>query len=301
MNFLKTFAFIFLICLLAACQTKEPMRKQKIDIQGHRGARGLLPENTIPAFLKALELGVTTLELDLAVTKDGQLLVSHEPYMNPEIALDSMGNEIPQSEGLAHNIYQMTYVQIKKYDVGSKENYRFPNQKKMKATKPLLIDLVKAVEDYRTDNAIGPVWWNIEIKSDPRGDNLYHPTPADFSRLVYSFVNENMDKRQVNIQSFDFRVLQYFHENFPDIVLAALVENEIGIDKNLEELGFYPEIYSCYFKLLDADKVKYLQEKNIKVIPWTVNNAKDIKMTVEWQVDGIISDYPDRVLKIISE
>ena len=299
MRILKTSLAFFLICLLASCQKNIEMKK--IDIQGHRGARGLLPENTIPAFIKALELGVTTLELDLAVTKDGELLVSHEPYMNPEIALDSLGNEIPEKEGLAHNIYQMTYEQIQKYDVGKKAHPRFPGQEKMKASKPLLIDLVTAVEDYRAENNLGPVWWNIEIKSDPRGDNLYHPAPDEYSKLVYDFIQENMDHKQVNVQSFDFRVLKYFNENYPDMVLAALVENENGIDENLKDLGFTPDIYSCYFKLLDAEKVAYLQEKNIKVIPWTINETKDIKMAIEWQVDGIISDYPDRVLKIISE
>ncbi len=277
------------------------MADKKIDVQGHRGARGLLPENTIPAFIKALELGITTLELDLAVTKDGELLVSHEPYMNPEIALDTLGNEIPEEEALSHNIYQMSYDQIRKYDVGSKVHPRFPNQVKMKATKPLLFDLVKDVDQYRSGNNIGPVWWNIEIKSDPKDDHLYHPAPAAFSKLVYDFIIQNMDKNYVNVQSFDFRVLEYFNQNHPDIVLAALVENEDGIDHNLEALGFKPDIYSCYFKLLDAEKVKYLQGKDIKVIPWTVNDSNDIKNVISWGVDGIISDYPDRVLKIISE
>ena len=128
---------IGLISVLTFCQSKpDSMNVSRLDVQGHRGARGLLPENTVPAFIKAVELGVTTLELDLAVTKDKELLVSHEPYMGAHLATDSSGREILEADELKHNIYRMTYEQIKTYDVGSKLNERFPEQRKIKIHKP---------------------------------------------------------------------------------------------------------------------------------------------------------------------
>lgn len=290
---------VWIFVLTLGCQ-KTSMKDNKIDIQGHRGARGLMPENTIPAFMKALELGVNTLELDLAVTKDKELIISHEPYMGAHITLDSMGREISEANELSYNIYQMTYDEIRQYDVGSKYVERFPDQKKIKAHKPLLKELVDSVDAYLKERSLPPVYFNIEIKSLPEGDNLYHPEPEEYSRLVYDFVVEHMDKRYLNIQSFDFRILQYFHENYPEITLAALVENEFTIDENLDSLGFLPQIYSPYFRLLDQQKVAYLRSRNMKVIPWTVNEQSDIELVLAWGVDGIISDYPDRVIDAIN-
>ena len=285
-----------------SCGKKEKkMEVQQLDIQGHRGARGLMPENTVPAFLEALKIGVTTLELDLAVTKDKQLLVSHEPYMSAEICLDSLGNEIAKEDELAHNIYQMTYAQVKSFDCGTKIHPRFPDQQKFKVRKPLLKKVVAAANEFFGEESHRKIHYNIEIKSAPQGDDLYHPAPAEFSDLVYDFIQENMDASLVNVQSFDFRVLQYFHEIYPDIVLAVLIENNKSIEENLNDLGFIPEIYSCDFKLLKEKDIVLLQEKNMKVIPWTVNEIDDMQRLIDWGVDGIITDYPDRLMTLISQ
>lgn len=291
-----------IVLMTSACTpSTEDKKYERIDVQGHRGARGLLPENTIPAFLKAVELGVTTLELDLAVTKDRQLVVSHEPFMNHLIALDSSGQEIPKEEEVNHNIYQMTYEEVSRYDVGSKFVKRFPDQQKMVARKPLLIDLVSAVNEYTESHNLEAVRYNIEIKSKPIGDSIYHPAPAQFSKLVYDFIQEHMDSKLLNVQSFDFRILQYFHKNYPDIQLAVLIENNLSIEQNLIDLTFTPQVYSCYFPLLDSQKISYLKSKNMKVIPWTVNETEDIKRMLDWGVDGIISDYPNRVLQLFED
>lgn len=279
----------------------EMTSKKEIEVQGHRGCRGLMPENTIPAFLKALELGVAVLELDLAVNKNNELVVSHEPFMNSLICLDSAGNDISKDDELIHNIYQMDMNQIRAYDCGSKFVKRFPNQSKMQVTKPLLEEVVNAVDNYLKEKNLPAVKYNIEIKSQPVGDDKYHPKPEMFSDLVYDFIQNKMDPKMVNLQSFDFRVLQYLNRTYPDIQLAVLIENTLTIDQNLEELGFTPEIYSCYYPLLDESKVKYLQSLNMQVIPWTVNDELAIRDMKKWGVDGIISDYPDRVFKVLSE
>ena len=290
------------ILAFSHCQSNSnKMKYADLDVQGHRGARGLLPENTIPAFLKAVDLGVTTLELDLAVTKDKELLVSHDPFMSHKFSTSPEGKEIEAHEELNHNIYQMSYDEIKTYDVGSKSQERFPDQQKFKIHKPLFKELIDAVNEHLKANQLPAVRYNIEIKSEPSGDSIYHPGPVEYSKLVYDFIAGEMDTTMLNVQSFDFRILQYFNENYPEIKLAVLIENQLSMEDNLANLGFTPEIYSCYYQLLDSSKVAWLQSQGMQVIPWTVNETEDIQTVLDWGVDGIISDYPNRVLELISQ
>jgi len=269
----------------------------RFDIQGHRGARGLRPENTIPAFIMALDSGVTTIELDVAITKDKQVIVSHEPWMSSAICLDSAGRAINEKEEKKFNIYQMTFEQVQLFDCGSTGNAKYPQQEKMKATKPLLRDVIVAVENHIKSHATYEVDYNIEIKSSPEGDKKFHPSVEEFSDLIYQLVDEYIPLERVVIQSFDFRVLKYWHQKYPDIRLAALVENTKSIDANLADLGFKPSTYSPYFKLLNREKVKYLHQLRIRVVPWTVNEISDMLSLKGMGVDGLITDYPDRARK----
>ncbi|SMD34733.1 glycerophosphoryl diester phosphodiesterase [Reichenbachiella faecimaris] len=301
MKIINTCLTLGLMLALTHCQPKtDTMKYAHLDVQGHRGSRGLLPENTIPAFIKAVELGVTTLELDLAVTKDKELLVSHDPFMSHKFSTTPEGVPIEKHEELAYNIYKMSYEEIKTYDVGSRFQKQFPDQELMKLHKPLLKELIVAVNRHLEEKQLSPVRYNIEIKSEPIGDSIYHPAPAEYSQLVYDFISKEMDTTMLNVQSFDFRILQYFHDHYPDVKLAVLVENALPIEENLANLGFTPEIYSCYYHLLDAEKVAWLQSQGMQVIPWTVNEKEDIQRILDWGVDGIISDYPNRVLEFIS-
>lgn len=291
------------VTLLFSSNVLAQYSTPKFDVQGHRGARGLMPENTVPAFLLALDSGVTTIELDLAVTKDNQLVVSHEPWMNASICLDANGAAIDPKREMEFNIFQMTYAEVALCDCGSKGNERFPEQKKMKIFKPLLRDAIVAVEDHIKSFSRYEVDYNIEIKSDPQGDNRFHPSPEAFSELVIKTLDEQLSMKRVVIQSFDFRVLRYIHKQYPNVRLAALVENKKSVDNNLADLGFIPEIYSPAFQLLTAEKLKYLhskkpsQSKNgkkLRVIPWTVNEIKDMQALKKMGVGGIITDYPNR-------
>ena len=197
----------------------------KFDVQGHRGARGLRPENTIPAFLIALDSGVTSLEMDLAIMQDKQIVISHEPWMSADICLDTSGKLFTSKEEKKYNIYQMTYEQVRQFDCGSKGNEKFPEQIKMKASKPLLTDVIVAVEDHIKSYSRYEVDYNIEIKSDKEGDNKFHPAPEEFSEMVFNLIDQYLPWERVVIQSFDFRVLKYWHEKHPEVRLAALVEN----------------------------------------------------------------------------
>ncbi|WP_421891156.1 glycerophosphodiester phosphodiesterase family protein [Marinoscillum sp.] len=286
--------FVCSILMLTSCFSPKKSMKESFDLQGHRGCRGLMPENTIPAFIKALDLGVTTLEMDLAVTKDHELVVSHEPYMSAEMCLDSAGNEITEAQQLQYNIYQMTYQEVAVFDCGSKVHARFPEQQKMQVAKPRLMDVIDRVESYLKTNNKPQVAYNIEIKSLPETDDTFHPAPPHFSDLVFETLDKKLDWNRVTIQSFDFRVLQYFHERYPDVKLALLIENELSVAENLDSLGFTPDIYSCYFPLLSRESVNFLHSQSISVIPWTVNEVADMKDVMKLGVDGLITDYPDR-------
>lgn len=269
------------------------------DWQGHRGARGLMPENSIPAFRKALDLGVTTLELDVVISKDRQIVVSHEPYFSAGICTDPDGQPVTKGDEKIKNIYGYTWDQIKGFDCGSRGNPRFPEQQKLKTGKPLLSEVIRTMEAYREEKNLPVFGYNIEIKSSPSGDKVYHPAVAEFSDLVHGVVSEMLVPERYTLQSFDFRVLRYWREKYPEVKLVALVENRQSVEKNLQELGFTPAVYSPYYKLLThkavVDKIHRL---GMKVIPWTVNDPADMKRLKAWGVDGIITDYPDRIKEI---
>ena len=294
-----TTAVIFLSLFIFSCSTTSKVNKTAMpsvfDKEGHRGCRGLMPENTIPAMLEAVGLGVTTLEMDIVFTKDGKAILSHEPFFNHEITTKPDGTYINEKDEKGFNIYTMTYAEVSKYDVGLKPHPRFPQQQKMKAVKPLLSDVIDTVERYMVTSRRPHPYYNIETKTLPATDNIYHPAPAVFVDQLMKIINEKGIAEWVIIQSFDFRTLQYLHEKYPQIKTAMLIEadNKNSFRKQLKDLGFTPTIYSPDFSLVTPDLIKNCHELNIKVIPWTVDDKKKIEELKAMGVDGIISDYPN--------
>ena len=266
-----------------------------IDFQGHRGCRGLMPENTIAAFIKALELNVTTLEMDAVITKDGEVIISHEPFFNHEITTKPNGDTITETEEKLLNIYKMNYDEVKKYDVGLKPHPRFPLQQKIHAVKPLLKDVIDAAENYCNTHKRNPVYYNIETKCMPDGDNIYHPEPGQFVEILMKIILEKKIEDRVIIQSFDIRSLQYLHLHYPNIKTALLIEEE---DKKifalqLKALGFIPTIYSPAYQLVTPLLVKQCHDTGIEIIPWTVEDKATMQQLINLGVDGLISDYPN--------
>ena len=295
---MKKISLVLFVLLTLSCKQKEAkkevnlnMEKQttyNFELQGHRGARGLAPENTIAAFKKALELGVNTLELDVVITKDKQVLVSHEPWLNYQITLDSLGQKLTKEQGLAFNMYAHTYAEIKKYDVGSLGNPNFPKQKKQKISKPLLTEVIALAENSNPN-----ILYNIEIKSTVEDEAKgYQPGIEEFSDIFIALLKQKLPLNRVVIQSFDIRVLQYIHTKYPEYTLSYLVEED-NFSNNIQKLGFTPQIYSPYYVLLNSEEIKQIQAKNVKVIPWTVNNINEMIKLLEMGVNGIITDYPD--------
>lgn len=279
-----------------SCKTSKPAVTAPADFdwQGHRGCRGVMPENTVPAFLKALDYPeVTTLELDLAVSKDNQLIVSHEPWFNPAICRQPNGDSIPRRDAEQFLIYQKTVAEIQGFDCGSWGNPRFPEQQKIKTYKPTLREVVEAVRAKRPN-----IRWNIEIKSQPEWDGVRHPPIEEFVRLVITELKTLGIEKNATVQSFDVRALQAMHRQAPEIRLAFLIENVRGFDFNLEKLGFTPTIYSPYYQLVSKKLVRKCHAKNIKLIPWTVNDVPSMRGLIHLGVDGIITDYPNRISEV---
>lgn len=299
---------IILACifLLSNCNT---MKKQStayqtmnsIDIQGHRGCRGLLPENTIPAFMHALELGVHTLELDVVVTKDKVVVVSHEPFLNHEICSTLSGNEIAKSEERNYNIYEMNFADLIKYDCGLQNHSKFPEQKNIPTTKPSLDEMIVASEKKSKELNRDLPFYNIEIKRRKEGDLVYHPDYKEFTDLTMEVILKNNIQDRASVQCFDMEVLQYLNEAYPNQEQVFLIENRKKPEENISNLGHIPEIYSPYYKLVNKELVAYCKQQKMKLIPWTVNEVDDMKNLINLGVDGIITDYPDRLVKLYSK
>ena len=256
-----------------------------IDLQGHRGARGLLPENTLPAFQRALELGVDTLELDVGVTRDGVVVVHHDRTLNRDLARGPDGAWV---KGSVPTIHSLTFEQLQAYDVGrirpgSDYASRFPNQKPLDGTRiPRLAEVL----------ALPGVKFNVETKIVPDAPMETLP-PEPFARAVIAEVRKAGVEKRTTIQSFDFRTLKVVEREAPEIATAYLTSRRSPDPARVAEAG--AKIWSPDFTVLNEASVQKAKALGLKVIAWTVNEPGDIARMLELGVDGIISDYPDRV------
>lgn len=291
---MKNYLMLCLVIFTAiACSENEP--SYDYDLQGHRGARGLLPENTIPGFLRAVEEGVDTVEMDVVVTGDGQVIVSHEPWFNHSIATKPDGTPVTEGEERSLNIFEMTFEETQQYDVGKRGNANFPDQHAMEVTKPLLSEVIIAIETFVEENNLRPVSYNIETKSQPGWYRIYSPLPEEFVRLLYDQLEAMDILDRVIIQSFDPSTLIAMRELDPGVKLAMLVYEEFqSIERMSEVLGFTPDIWSPDFKLVTPQLVDKTKRLEIELIPWTINDTDEMVRLLEMGVDGIITDYPDR-------
>ena len=284
---------LFILSVIILLFFQASAQKKKFDVQGKAGARGIMPENTIEGMLKALDLGVTTLEMDAVISKDKQVVLSQEPYFNNEISLLPNGKPISFKDQKNYNIYQMDYEQVKKFDVGSKIHARFPGQMKFKAYKPLLSETIDAVEAYVKEHRLAKPIYSIETKTIKNGDNEFHPEPAEFVELIMDVLNAKKIAKRVIVESFDMRTLQYLHEKYPKVKTSLLIDEKEPFEDYIEKLGFKPTIYSPYSVLVGKGLVDRCHEMGIKIIPWTVNTVKDLRYFISLGVDGVITDFPN--------
>jgi glycerophosphoryl diester phosphodiesterase len=273
-----------LLCLLLFSLPAYAM-----DIQGHRGARGHLPENTLPAFRYAVELGVDTVELDVGVTRDGVVVIHHDRRLNPDVARGPDGNWVASP---APTIFSLNYSELQQFDVGrirpgSEYATRFPHQKPIDGTRvPKLSDLF-----YLNDK----IHFNIEVKISPDapGETL---GPEPFARAVIAEVRKARVESRSTIQSFDFRINKVVEREAPEIATAYLTNGKDSDPARVRAAG--ARKWSPDFRDLDPAKIAAARAAGMKIVVWTVNEPADIKRMFDWGIDGIISDYPDRALEI---
>ena len=256
-----------------------------------------MPENTLEAFQLALELGVDTLEMDICISKDHQVVVSHEPWFNHLFCTQPYGIPVDQRHEKSLNLYRMNYAEIQRFDCGLRPHPHFPEQKKIATRKPLLQEVISLAETFSKNK----IQYNIEIKYTKDGATIFHPDVATFSDLLLDVLEKNNIQNRTTIQCFDTDVLNHVHRVRPAQTLSYLVEEEGSITTHLKRLGFMPQIYSPDFAFLTASEIETAQRLKIQVIPWTVNEEKDIQHMIKLGVDGIISDYPDRVMKVLKK
>lgn len=269
------------MCLLLLGAVTMADAAPRIQVHGHRGARAMRPENTLPAFEYAISIGVDVLELDLAVTKDGVLVVSHDSTMNRKIC------QGPEGETAIH---KLTLAQVRKWDCGALKNTEFRNQQPVPGTKVPTFDEVLALAPK------GSFEFNIETKSDPKRPDL-QPEPRIFAQLVADAVRKHKLEKRVMIQSFDFRTLLALKEIAPELRLSALYG---GMPKDLVEIskeaGGTP-IVSPHYLLVTKGKVEKAHAAGIQVVPWTVNSAGGWDRMIGDGVDAIITDDPAELIE----
>ncbi|MBO5419307.1 MAG: calcineurin-like phosphoesterase C-terminal domain-containing protein [Bacteroidales bacterium] len=269
-----------------------------VDVQAHRGGAGLMPENTIEAMKHALDMGVNTLELDLQISKDGLVVVSHDPYFHHRYAIRPDGSHV-QKDDPKEYIYTMPYSEVAKYDVGSRPSEVWPEKACVKTVKPLADDLIDFVENYTKEMGYSPVRYNIEIKSkDAAGEGQNWPTYDRFVSECCKFLHSKHLGDRLVVQSFDVRALNYMNEKYPEFILSYLVDAKApDFDTYMAMLKFTPQWLSPHHTITDEDLVKKCHEKGMKIVPWTVDAPEDIRRILDLKVDAIISNYPDRVLE----
>ncbi|HSD41533.1 MAG TPA: glycerophosphodiester phosphodiesterase [Burkholderiales bacterium] len=291
------------------------------DLQGHRGARGLAPENTLPAFARALSIGVTTLEMDAGLTEDGVVVIAHDRRLNPDIARGSDGRWL---RGRTPAIRELTYRELQRYDVGrirpgSDYSKRFPDQRRQdKVRVPTLEEVFELTRHARN----AEVRFNIETKISPEAPEDT-ADPATFTRALIKVIRDNGMAGRTTIQSFDWRTLAIVREEAPEVAASYLTSQQQSLD-NIEaghredspwtagvrfrDHGSVPKmvqaaggkIWSPNYVDLTEAALKEAKALGLTVLPWTVNDRADIERLIDWGVDGLITDYPDRLREIMA-
>ncbi|HEY1336897.1 MAG TPA: glycerophosphodiester phosphodiesterase [Bryobacteraceae bacterium] len=248
----------------------------RVLVHGHRGARAMRPENTMPAFEYAIAQGVDALEMDMAVTKDNVIVISHDPILEPPVCTG------PRAKAA---IRELTLAEVRQWDCGAVRNPRFLNQQTVPGARiPTLDDVFQLATRGNFD-------YNIETKSFP-DQPQYTPPPEEFARMVLEKIRQHRLEKRVILQSFDFRTLVAMRKLAPEIRLSALTETDSRAFEAIAKEAANAEIVSPEFHLVTREKVAAAHAAGVKVVPWTANTPGDWEKLVAAGVDAIITDDP---------
>lgn len=254
------------------------------SVFGHRGMRGLYPENSEMGFHKSILAGFSKIELDVVITNDSILVVNHDTYVNPKLCDCEM----------KHSINEMNLIEINQFICGLKANPSFPNQKLIGHSIKSLKDILHGIN---TKFDINKIFFYVEIKA-PSFYKFNKPNPSLLAnKIIETFAEFNMLENLI-VQSFDANILNLINQRNVKIKTCFLVSNIFSVKYNLDRLNFKPTYYALYHRWFSKDKIEYLKKNNIQSLAWTVNNLKDISKLYCMGVDEIMSDYP--VIDIIN-
>lgn len=282
MNGTNIFFIIFFI--ISGCKTQKAF-----DKQAHRGGAGLMPENTILSAKNALSFGAT-IEMDLYMSKDSQLIVTHDPHVVSLYALYPDGNPVLKEDETELVLSQMNYDEIKMFEIGLKPHPTYPQQNKISAYIPLFSNLIDSAEIYARLSHLKSPRYNIQAGPAYTITDSFR---SDFiKKLMKIVLKKNIQKRSM-FQAFDLGMLEIMHRDYPGEIKISYLVSKNDLETNLKKLTFLPDIYSPYYKLITKELVDQCHQKKMKIIPWTVNTKEEIEQLRAMNVDGIISDYPN--------
>jgi glycerophosphoryl diester phosphodiesterase len=240
-------------------------------------------------------------ELDVVISQDGQVVVSHEPWLSAKLGRDPVGQLIDPAHEQRYNLYQLPYAIIRQCSVGEWPHPDFPEQQLVPSYRPLLREVVQQVTaaSQQLGRVVG---FSVEIKSSPEGDDSFHPRPAKFVDLVVAELQSASASSRTTLLSFDPRILQVARQSYPDLALSFLIEDYLPpVGSLFATLGFEPEVLGPDFQLLSASVVQSIRADypSLRLVPWTINTPEDISTVLSWETDAITTDYPDRLLAAI--
>ena len=315
----RWFAWLLILYVslpIARCMATHSIHSSDLttlDLQGHRGARGLRPENTWPSFRTAIDFQMTTLELDTVLTKDGAVIIHHDIETNPEICRNLDGTPIQKK-----SIYELTLSELKMLDCGSLKNSKFPEQVPVPGTPLLTIEeffrLVAQEEGNRKKKGLPPLRFNIETKF-PDPEKINESTVNALVKTLVSAIERAKTVEVSTIQSFYLPVLPLVKSLNPRIQTSALfaptrpqglwmiLGGGSGYRRGILDQAsrFQADIISPYYLYVNSEFMHLARERRLRVIPWTVNDKQEMRRLISLGVDGIITDYPDRLLDVVHD
>ena len=266
------------------------MGQNNVKYFGHRGCRGLYPENTIEGFKKAIELGVDGIEWDVVVNKDHELIISHEPFIDTNYCLNNDGSEIKVAENRELNIYKMSTNQIKQFDCGLKTNKRFSKQEKSNETKPTFKEAEIALKEYK-----GTILF--EIKSNEKQINTFYPEAKKYAEIIYENLKNSSLLSHYIFMSFDPKIINELNKLFPKAKFIFLIDQPFKTLKQMKKkLTFKPFGLGLNYKLATKKIITNAHQEKTKIYAWTVNKIKDSNELIKMGIDGIITDYPNLLI-----
>lgn len=267
-------------------------------VHAHRGGAALYPENTVEAMLRAVDLGVPVLELDLHVTRDSVPVVSHDACLSPLKALAPDGSRIMPGAGQGYAIWTMTLDSLQRFNVGSLPVADYPRRVNLPCRVPTLAELVDSVEQHVAAHGLPPVSYNVEIKSDPAKDSVLSPHYRTFADLCVRVLQEKVPADRLLVQCFDVRTLNYLHHRYPGLRLSYLVEGDsLDFDACMRRLDFVPQVFSPESRLLSVDVARRARGMGMELAPWTVDDRTEVGRLQRLGVDAIITNAPDSLMR----